>query len=114
MNSSRIDRNCLCLETFDHVRMKYVFAMVESRVVVRLEPLLMPGTSLAILASSWHGSGAQWQWKYEITVIRSTQKLGSFWSSADTISSLEEEAKVGCGEPPPCNQIPTQEELPNP
>lgn len=48
-NSSWTGRNCLCLETFDHVRMKYVLVMGETRIVVRLEPLLVPGTSLAVL-----------------------------------------------------------------
>lgn len=56
-NSSWTDRNCLCLESFDHVRMKYVFAMEKTRVVMRLELLLMPRTSLAVLASTWDEPG---------------------------------------------------------
>lgn len=56
-NNSWTSRNCLCLETFDHVRMKYVFAMADTRVLMRLELFLMPGTSLTVVASTWDGPG---------------------------------------------------------
>lgn len=95
----------MCLETFDHVRMKYVFAMAETRVVMCLELLLMPRTSLAIPASTWDGSGPNGDGQ-DVTRMHSTWGPGLFWQLFRHHQQPRGGGKSQCGESPPCSLSP--------